>query len=87
MIKIEDHDVVKTKEGLVEENWQGYSRFRQAHNVTDYPIGSIFLTLRRRKTVNLNFGGRSFKKEFEEIALAPDGKIGIIDRIQRTRIA
>lgn len=85
-VNIADHDILKTKEDCCEESYDSVVRFVPGSYQDVYKTGSIFLSLRRRKVVKTEFNGRTFKKEFDEIALSPDGRIGVFDRIRSSRL-
>lgn len=88
---VDDYDVLKTKEVVFEDKYdEKYPRFVASlgtNGKDDYPIGSLFLTLRRGRTVKSEFAGRTFTKVFEEIVLSPDGRIGVLEKVRRSRVA
>ncbi len=87
---VDDVDVLKTREIVVEDEYnEKYPRFVVSFpsGKNDYPIGSLFLALRRGRTVKSEFAGRTFSKVFEEIVLSPDGRIGVLEKVRRSRIA
>ncbi len=91
MIDIVDYDILKTKEVVFEDKYdEKYPRFVRAFGSSgkdDYPVGSVFLSLRRGRTVKSEFAGKTFSKVFEEIVLSPDGRIGVLEKVRRSRIA
>lgn len=86
MINVADHDILKTKEATFEDKYdEKYPRFVRTYGgpgKDDYPIGSIFLSLRRGRTVKSEFAGKTFSKVFEEIVLSPDGRVGVLEKIR-----
>jgi hypothetical protein len=88
-VNIDDYDIISIKEGVGESLHRSKYAFFSTTSVAEpqYVVGSIFLVIRRRKKVNVGFGDRSFKKEFEEIVLSPDGRIGVMDVVRKKKIA
>ena len=88
-MNIDDYDIVSIRTGLGESFHRTKYPWFSEDSAADpqYPVGSIFLIIRRRKVVNVGFGERTFKKEFEEIVLSPDGRIGVLDRVKKKKIA
>ena len=88
MVNVIDYDILKTKEEAHENEYnEKYPSFASGPAGKDtYPVGSIFLSLRRRKVVQSEFAGKTFKKTFEEIVLSPDGRIGVYERVRSSRI-
>lgn len=80
------HDVIKTKENLLDTSYYDYSFFTPDKS-GKVPEGSLFLIIRRRKIVNSEFAGRKFQKIFEQIALSPDGRIIVLDKTRCVKIA
>lgn len=87
----DQYDVVSMREDVDEiQSHTKYPKFVRALITTStnlYPTGSIFLVIRRRRTTRVEFGDITFKREFEEIVLSPDGKVGTIDSVSRKKIA
>ena len=86
MVDTKEHDILKTKEEVREIPFNDHHRFTPGSSVPGYEAGSIFLSLRRRKVVKFEFAGRTMSKVFEEIVLAPDGIVGVLEKTRCSHI-